>query len=49
MSFIMKKKRYKFEVSLSLDEVTEISYGNAVLFAKVRQIDGGSFTALSDR
>ena len=52
MAFIIKKKRYKFQVSfvigsiyrwltldfqvdLTLNELTEVSFGKAILFAKV--------------
>ena len=49
MAFMMKKKRYKFQVDLCLDELTEVSYSKAILFAKVRQLDGGSFTDVSRR
>lgn len=45
----MKKKRYKFQADLCLDELTEVSYSKAILFAKVRQLDGGSFTDMSRR
>ena len=45
----MKKKRYKFQVDLCLDELTEVSYSKAILFAKIRQLDGGSFTDVSRR
>jgi len=46
---MMKKKRYKFQVDLCLDELTEVSYSKAILFAKIRQLDGGSFTDVSRR
>ena len=46
---MMKKKRYKFQADLCLDELTEVSYSKAILFAKVRQLDGGSFTDMSRR
>ena len=49
MAFMMKKKRYKFQADLCLDELTEVSYSKAILFAKVRQLDGGSFTDMSRR
>ncbi|XP_023326620.1 protein FAM102B-like isoform X2 [Eurytemora carolleeae] len=49
MAFIIKKKRYKFQAELILNDLTEVSFGKAILFAKVRQLDGGSFTALSKR
>lgn len=46
---MIKKKRYKFQVDLCLDELAEVSYSKAILFAKVRQLDGGSFTDVSER
>lgn len=49
MAFIIKKKRYKFQVDLTLNELTEVSFGKAILFAKVRQLDGGSFQQTSNR
>jgi len=49
MAFIIKKKRYKFQVDLTLNELTEVSFGKAVLFAKVRQLDGGNFQQTSNR
>jgi hypothetical protein len=49
MAFMLKKKRYKFQVDLCLEELSEVSYGKAVLFAKVRQLDGGSFVGVSKR
>lgn len=49
MAFMMKKKRYKFQADLCLDELTEVSYSKAILFAKIRQLDGGSFTDVSRR
>lgn len=49
MAFIIKKKRYKFQVELTLNELTEVSFGKAILFAKVRQLDGGSFSDHSKR
>ena len=49
MAFIIKKKRYKFNVDLILNELTEVTFGKAILFAKVRQLDGGSFEQSSVR
>ena len=49
MTFILKKKRYKFQVELCLEELSEVSYSKAILFAKVRQLEGGSFTDVSKR
>ena len=50
MAFMMmKKKRYKFQVDLCLDELGEVVYSKAILFAKIRQLDGGNFTDVSKR
>jgi len=49
MAFIIKKKRYKFQVELTLNELTEVSFGKATLFAKVRQLEGGNFQQSSKR
>jgi len=49
MAFMMKKKRYKFQVDINELELSEVSYSKAILFAKVRQLDGGSFCDVSKR
>jgi len=50
MSFIIiKKKRYKFQVELTLNELTEVSFGKATMLAKIRQLDGGNFSNYSNR
>lgn len=49
MAFMMKKKKYKFEVEFQLEELVEVPFVNVVLFAKVRLLDGGSFTEYSTR
>lgn len=48
MAFMMKKKKYKFEVDLNLEEMIEVPFINAVLFAKIRLLDGG-FQEISNR
>lgn len=48
MSFIMRKKRFKFQVDFELDELSTVPFVNGVLFCKVRLIDGG-FTDESSR
>lgn len=48
MAFMMKKKRYKFNVDLNLEEMVEVPFLNAVLFAKLRLLDGG-FQEISKR
>lgn len=49
MAFMMKKKKYKFTVELHLEELVEVPFLNAVLFAKIRLLDGGSFQEYSNR
>ena len=49
MSFIAKKKKYKFAVKLTLEGLSSVPYINGLLYAKVRLIDGGSFVATSAR
>ncbi|XP_039443497.1 uncharacterized protein LOC120423673 isoform X5 [Culex pipiens pallens] len=49
MAFMMKKKKYKFTVDLHLEELVEVPFLNAVLFAKIRLLDGGSFQEHSNR
>uniref|UniRef100_A0A182K3P6 C2 NT-type domain-containing protein n=1 Tax=Anopheles christyi TaxID=43041 RepID=A0A182K3P6_9DIPT len=49
MAFMMKKKKYKFSVELHLEELVEVPFLNAVLFAKIRLLDGGSFQEHSTR
>ncbi|XP_065575652.1 early estrogen-induced gene 1 protein-like isoform X1 [Artemia franciscana] len=49
MEFILKKKKYKFQVELKLEELTAVPFTNAVLFAKVRLLEGGNFEAISTR
>jgi len=46
---MMKKKRYKFQVDLALEELSEVVYSKAILFAKIRQLDGGNFSDVSKR
>uniref|UniRef100_A0A1B6BZR1 C2 NT-type domain-containing protein n=1 Tax=Clastoptera arizonana TaxID=38151 RepID=A0A1B6BZR1_9HEMI len=49
MAFMMKKKKYKFSVDLCLEDLTAVPFVSAVLFAKVRLLDGGSFSDISSR
>lgn len=46
---MMKKKKYKFTVELHLEELVEVPFVNAMLFAKIRLLDGGSFQEISNR
>ncbi|XP_054468347.1 early estrogen-induced gene 1 protein-like [Anoplopoma fimbria] len=49
MSFLMKKKKFKFQVYFTLEELTAVPFVNGVLFCKIRLIDGGDFATLSSR
>ncbi|XP_040013555.1 protein FAM102A-like isoform X1 [Xiphias gladius] len=49
MSFLMKKKKFKFQVHFTLEELTAVPFVNGVLFCKIRLIDGGDFAVLSSR
>nr|XP_018916331.1 PREDICTED: protein FAM102A isoform X2 [Bemisia tabaci] len=49
MAFMMKKKKYKFTVELCLEELTAVPFVSAVLFVKVRLLDGGNFSEISSR
>ncbi|XP_071558080.1 uncharacterized protein [Temnothorax nylanderi] len=49
MAFMMKKKKYKFSVEVNLEELTAVPFVSAVLFAKLRLLDGGSFVDHSTR
>lgn len=44
MSFISKKKKYKFQVEFEVDELSNVPFVSGTLFTKVRLVDGGSFT-----
>lgn len=45
---MMKKKKYKFTVEICIEELTAVPFVNAVLFAKVRLLDG-NFSDTSSR
>ena len=49
MAFMLKKKRYKFQVEFQLDELNAVTFPNAVLFSKIRLLDGGNFCQVSSR
>ncbi|XP_049630142.1 protein FAM102A [Suncus etruscus] len=49
MAFLMKKKRFKFQTTFTLEELTAVPFVNGVLFCKVRLLDGGDFVSLSSR
>ncbi|XP_065169308.1 uncharacterized protein [Atheta coriaria] len=48
-SFMTKKKKYKFQVEVCLEELLEVPFVSAVLFAKLRLLDGGNFQDHSQR
>uniref|UniRef100_A0A0B7A4V4 C2 NT-type domain-containing protein n=1 Tax=Arion vulgaris TaxID=1028688 RepID=A0A0B7A4V4_9EUPU len=49
MSFMSKKKKFKFQVHLGLEELASVPFVTGIIFAKVRLNDGGSFNDLSSR
>jgi len=46
---MLKKKRYKFQVQLQLEELNAVTFPHAVLFAKIRLLDGGNFCEITSR
>ncbi|XP_078073503.1 early estrogen-induced gene 1 protein-like [Mustelus asterias] len=49
MAFLVKKKKFKFLVTLKLVDLSAIPFVNGILFCKIRLLHGGSFTDLSSR
>ncbi|KAL4609324.1 protein FAM102A isoform X2 [Arapaima gigas] len=49
MAFLMKKKKFRFQISFTLEELTAVPFVNGVLFCKIRLLDGGDFTCASSR
>jgi len=47
--FMTKKKKYKFQVDVCLEELLEVPFVAGVLFAKLRLLDGGNFQDHSKR
>lgn len=45
----MKKKKFKFDVSLELRELSNVSLASGLLFSKLRLLDGGKFAETSYR
>lgn len=45
----MKKKKFKFDVNFKLNELSSVPFVSGVLFAKMRLLEGGSFTSYSTR
>ena len=42
-SCIMRKKRFKFDVTFEVDELLMVSFVSGTLFAKIRLLNCGSF------
>lgn len=45
----MKKKKFLFGIQLEVQELSSIPFLNGVVFCKVRQLDGGHFSAVTSR
>ncbi|CDQ76428.1 unnamed protein product [Oncorhynchus mykiss] len=45
----MKKKKFKFQINFTLEELTAVPFVNGVLFCKIRLLDGGDFAISSSR
>ncbi|XP_018334506.1 uncharacterized protein LOC108743429 isoform X2 [Agrilus planipennis] len=48
-SFMTKKKKYRFQVEVLVEELLEVPFVSAVLFAKLRLLDGGNFQTHTKR
>ncbi|XP_076867873.1 early estrogen-induced gene 1 protein [Brachyhypopomus gauderio] len=49
MAFLMKKKKFKFQVHFTLEELTAVPFINGMLFCKIRLLEGGDFAISSSR
>ncbi|XP_046562107.1 protein FAM102B-like isoform X1 [Haliotis rubra] len=49
ISFMSKKKKYKFQVTLVVEELSSMTFPNGIFFAKVRLHEGGNFLDHSSR
>ncbi|KAG7314710.1 hypothetical protein KOW79_022013 [Hemibagrus wyckioides] len=49
MAFLMKKKKFKFQVHFTLEELTAVPFINGMLFCKIRLLEGGDFVISSSR
>lgn len=49
MAFMMKKKKYRFNVEVQLHDLDNVTWINEVIFAKIRLLDGGSFQEYCSR
>ncbi|XP_062854328.1 early estrogen-induced gene 1 protein [Trichomycterus rosablanca] len=47
MAFLVKKKKFKFQISFTLEELTAVPFVNGVLFCKIRLLDGDFATSSS--
>lgn len=47
MSFMIKKKKYKFQVDFLLEELSSVPFLKGILFSKIRLLDGGNFNEMS--
>ncbi|XP_060597584.1 early estrogen-induced gene 1 protein-like [Ruditapes philippinarum] len=48
MSFMSRKKKYKFHVTFDLEELSSVPFVSGILFAKIRLLEGG-FSEVSNR
>lgn len=49
MAFLIKKKKFKFQIHFTLEELTAVPFVNGMLFCKIRLLDGGDFSISSSR
>ncbi|XP_050966362.1 protein FAM102A isoform X2 [Labeo rohita] len=49
MAFLMKKKKFKFQIQFTLEELTAVPFVNGMIFCKIRLLDGGDFSISSSR
>ncbi|XP_074654017.1 uncharacterized protein LOC141908088 isoform X6 [Tubulanus polymorphus] len=47
--FMIKRKKYRFQVNFELDELSSFTFVSGIIFAKIRLLDGGSFSEFSPR
>jgi len=44
-----RKKRYKFQVTFELEELSSVPFVNGILFTKLRLLEGSHFSDVSER
>ncbi|XP_052229722.1 protein FAM102A-like isoform X2 [Dreissena polymorpha] len=49
MSFMYRKKKYKFHVTFELEELSSVPFVSGILFVKLRTLEGGHFSDVSER